>query len=160
MVSIGAEPCNMPTGARCHPGDKGIGGVEHSPTVNAEGLNDLTLSLGNDLSRTKLAQVGIPDVEDHGYVGSNDGGEPGDMTQTASPHFRHQERGVLVTAARRQRNSDFIVERPHRSHRWAKSLKDLGQHVLGACLTAGTSHSDGTHATFSFSRHDMTRQSR
>ena len=82
------------------------------------------------------------------------------MAQPASPHLRHQESGVLATATRRQRNSDFIVERPHRSHHRTKNLKYLGQHVLGACLTAGTSQGDSTHAALSFRRHDVTCQSR
>ena len=89
----------MATGPRGHPSHQFIGSIEDSPAVRAESLDDFALGPGDDLTGSELAQVGGPDVEDHGDVGGDDGGQPRNVAESASPHLGDEECGLLVDAA-------------------------------------------------------------
>ena len=64
-----------------------------------------------------------PDVEHEADLGPDDAREVGDVTGTAGAHLGHQVAGLRRDAQGGQRDADLVVQRVHRRHRLARTLR-------------------------------------
>ncbi len=124
---------------RAHPG---VVGVQDGHAIGHQSAHDLGLGLGNALRRAELTQMRHAHLEHDGDVRRNQRRQIGDLAHMVGAHLRHKESGSGVHLERGQRQTNLIVERPHRGHGRADARKQRFQQILGGGLADGAGDAD------------------